>query len=649
MKDEIIVQKGLPFPMGLSLCQSGVNVAVAVESLPANECGILLYDIKKHSVKIPFPAFCRIGNIFAACLKLDITKFRYYQFYCDDKIFMDPYAKAIDGRNIWGKLKKEDKPLKALLPTADAFDWGGDQYPETDFADTILYGLHVRGFTRHASSGVSKEKRGTFEGVEEKIPYLKSLGITAIECMPIYEFDEIILNPAYEATEEKNRLYREQGAAVTTTIDNWQYRINYWGFADRGNYFFAPKASYSAYHDPVRSLKRLIRSLHREGIEMIMQIYFPIKCDPCYIQRVIHYWVTEFHVDGFHLIGMKIPRSLLALDPLLARTKLIMEEPDGVRIYSEGRKNPDFRNLASYRDDFRCDARKFLKGDEDMLRSITEHMRRNSRQEAVIHHITDYRGFTLLDLVSYDQKHNEANGENNRDGSEYNYSWNCGVEGVSRKKGISMMRLSQRKNALAFLMLSQGVPFLQAGDEFGRTTGGNNNPYCQDNETNWLIWRPDQWGRQLMDYTKKLIAFRKSHPILHRKDPLQLMDSISCGYPDLSYHGQSAWYAQMENYNRHVGILYCGLYESMPQGKTDDFVYLAINMHWIDHDFALPSLPEGYQWYQICDTKQIGEEDNLGGFNGQGCLLETLLKEKEQPKAEKKSAAKPAPDTGKSV
>ena len=618
MKKSFTIEKGVPFPAGITPVDGGINVSVSFDYLPKIECGILLYDKRKKPLKIVFPDYCRTGNMFAVKLTGDIAGYLYYLFFCDDKIFMDPYAQAVEGRNVWGRLREGSNVLKAKLPAAEDFDWDGDRFPETDYSDTIIYGLHVRGFTRHASSKVDKHRRGTFEGVEDKIPYLKELGVTAVECMPVYEFDEIILNPAYEATEKKTELFGGDASG------NWQYRINYWGFADKGNYFFAPKASYSAVGDPVFSFKRLVRSLHRAGIEIIMQIYFPQRCDPCYIQRVIHHWVVKYHVDGFHLLGMKIPRALLALDPLLARTKLIMEEPDGERIFSEGRRSPIFRNLASYKDDFRCDARKYLKGDEDMLRSMAEHMRRNGSKEATVHHIADYRGFTLLDLVSFDRKHNGPNGEDNRDGSDYNYSWNCGVEGSSRKKGIQQMRLSQRKNALLFLFLSQGVPFLQAGDEMGHTADGNNNPYCQDNETNWIIWRTDQTGRRLLDFTKKLIAFRHSHPILHRREPMRIMDTISCGYPDLSYHGQNAWYAQMENYNRHLGILLCGLYESTGSGKTDDFIYIAMNMHWIEHDFALPDLPAGYEWKLVCDSKEYGQEPVESGFYPGGRALEQL-------------------------
>ena len=635
--------------MGVSAQGGGVNVAVAFDHLPLKEGGIILYDRKKKPTKIPFPEDCRIGNMYAAFLQTDISAFHSYLFYCDDKEFMDPYATAVDGRNVWGKPRGEKDKLYGLLPREDDFDWGSDRFPERDYKDTIIYGLHVRGFTKHHSSGVDRMRRGTFEGIEDKIPYLQELGITAVECMPVYDFDELIVNPAYESAKSieeslkkaKLRDALERGEAPEEALqkeeentgdasesgmfkDNWHYKINYWGFSERGNYYFAPKASFSAYHDPVRSFKHLVRALHRAGIEIILQLYFPLKYDPCYIQRVVHHWVTQYHVDGFHLVGMKIPRSLLALDPMLARTKLIMEEPGGERIYAERKRAPGFKNLASYKDDFKCDARKFLKGDEDMLRAMAAHMRENEEVEAVIHHVADYRGFTLLDLVSFDQKHNGPNGENNRDGSEYNYSWNCGTEGSSRKKAILSMRLSQRKNILGFLFLSQGVPFIKAGDEFGHTANGNNNPYCQDNEINWLCWKPDQTGKKLLAYTKELIAFRKSHPILHRKQPMRLMDSISCGYPDMSYHGQNAWYAQMENYNRHMGVMLCGLYENLPSGKSDDFIYIAMNMHWIAHDFALPGLPGGYEWKIVCDSKSMGDDAHPGAFYKEGMDEETL-------------------------
>ena len=471
------------------------------------------------------------------------------------------------------------------------------------YEDSVFYSLHVRGFTKHASSQVSA--RGTFAGLAEKIPYLQQLGITAIECMPVYEFDEIIPNPAYQ---ESLKL-RDNGQAAYLEEPAWKQRINYWGFGDGETYYMAPKAAYAK--DPQhadRELKLLIRQLHKNGIEIILQMYFSPRYTQGYIREVLRYWVSCYHVDGFHLFGTDIPMRLLGTDPYLKHTKLIHENPEADAVY-KGKKIPYYRNLACYGDAFRYDARRFLKGDEGMLSVMAEHMRQNSSLEGVINHITDYRGFTLSDLVSYDRKHNEENGEDNRDGSDYNYSWNCGVEGSSRKRAILQIRLAQRKNALAMLFLSQGTPLLLAGDEMGRSMQGNNNAYCQDNKINWLDWKLLEKEAELFTYTKELIRYRKEHPILHSRQTMQIMDSLSCGYPDLSYHAEQAWYAHFENYYRHMAVLYCGMYEKKPDGTEDDFIYIIWNMHWEKHTFALPTLPQDYDWTVSMTTKEIPQQD----------------------------------------
>ena len=270
-----------------------------------------------------------------------------------------------------------------------------------------------------------------------------------------------------------------------------------------------------------------------------------------------------------------------------------------------------------------------------MLSGMAEHMRQNSSLEGVVNHITDYRGFTLSDLVSYDRKHNEENGEDNRDGSDYNYSWNCGVEGSSRKRAILQMRLAQRKNALAMLFLSQGTPLLLAGDEMGRSMQGNNNAYCQDNKINWLDWKLLEKEAELFTYTKELIRYRKEHPILHSRQTMQIMDSLSCGYPDLSYHGEQAWYAHFENYYRHMAVLYCGMYEKKPDGTDDDFIYIIWNMHWEKHTFALPTLPQDYVWTVSMTTKEIPLQDKAADKSGKAD------NEKKQASADQISAEQP--------
>lgn len=604
MKSEYSTKLGFSYPMGLSMRDGAINIVIEFPHSPKRVCGIILYTTSHEAMRIPFCEEYRIGNLY--CVRLEgirVSRFS-YQFFVDDEVFCDPYARRIVGREKWGKPVGNREILKAEFSVDEpVYNWENDKFPCISYEDTILYSLHMRGFTRHPSSGV--KMKGTFEGLTEKISYLKELGITAVESMPVYEFNEIIYNPAYTT-------FRVQTLPFADEKNIWEYRINYWGFTDEGNYYFAPKYSYGGAKNPVVSCKNMIRELHKNNIEFIMQIYFSKDRTPAFIQEVLRFWVMEYHVDGFHLMGVGLPMELLGNDPILKRTKIYCETTMVDKIYGQDGKKPEFKNLGCYREDFRFDSRKFLKGDEDMLSRMANYVKENSEYEAQIHHITDYRGFTLMDLVSYDRKHNEENGEDNRDGSDYNYSWNCGAEGMSRKKAIVSLRLSQRKNALSFLMLSQSTPLLFAGDEFGHSTGGNNNAYCQDNKVNWINWKSDKAGTELLEFTKELIAFRKKHPILHSRKPMRGMDYDSKGYPDISYHGEQAWYAQFENYNRHLGIMYCGLYEEKKDKSPDDFIYIAYNMHWITHEFALPILPKEYEWEIVYGTRLRPGEKQSG-------------------------------------
>ena len=247
--------------------------------------------------------------------------------------------------------------------------------------------------------------------------------------------------------------------------------------------------------------------------------------------------------------------------------------------------------------------RRFLKGDEDTLHQALRRMRCNPVQNGVINYITSYEGFSLADLVSYDRKHNEANGEDNQDGNPYNASWNCGVEGPTRKRTILQLRKRQMKNALALLLFSQGTPMLTAGDEFGQSREGNNNPYCQDNEISWLNWKLTEKNKDFLDYTKELIALRKAHPVFHQSRELTLMDYAACGYPDLSYHGKDAWRLMADRLNREAGLMYCGRYAPKDRAQEDDFFYIAMNMHWEPQRLALPDLPAGMRWEKVLDTQ----------------------------------------------
>ena len=481
---EIRMEKGKPYPLGWTENADGsVNLAAVLER--SKECGVLLYPRRGGAPRrLAFREEDRIGKI--CCMKLiglDAQEYE-YNFYCGEEVITDPKARRICGNEKWGK---KISPSLRSDSTEDAFDWKNDRRPQIPYENSIFYQLHVRGFTKHTSSGVTA--KGTFAGLAEKIPYLKSLQVTAVELMPVYEFTELeavkpLRQNAYPAKDQ-------EGNPVEETLP----RINYWGF--KKGYYFAPKASYSV-KNPVLEFKEMVRAFHAEGMEVILQFYFPKEINREMILEVIRYWVCEYHIDGVHLMGEQIPVGILASDPMLTDTKLIYYGFPYEEIYPVGQV-PDVRNLAECRDEFQYDMRRFLKGDEDTLHQALRRMRCNPVQNGVINYITSYEGFSLADLVSYDRKHNEANGEDNQDGNPYNASWNCGVEGPTRKRTILQLRKRQMKNALALLLFSQGTPMLTAGDEFGQSREGNNNPYCQDNEISWLNWKLTEKNKDFLD------------------------------------------------------------------------------------------------------------------------------------------------------
>ena len=335
-------------------------------------------------------------------------------------------------------------------------------------------------------------------------------------------------------------------------------RLNYWGYTKA--FHFAPKRAYAATKDPVREFKDMVKTMHRLGIEVLMEFYFPEGCSPRYITECLQYWVQEYHVDGFHVRGVQGICNLMATDPLFADTKLLNIYFPVEEIY--GKKNlPKKRMVAECNDGFMIDVRRFLKGDEESLKAFAERMRRNPKGSGLINYIASHDGFTLCDLVSYEERHNEDNGEQNRDGRVQNYSWNCGEEGKSRKKKILELRNRQMKNAWCMLLLSAGTPMILAGDEFCNSQLGNNNPYCLDNEISWLDWKGYKSGNsEMFRFVKNLIAFRKKHKILHMGQELSMTDSLSCGFPGISYHSSSAWYGELDGQNRKIGVMYCGKY-----------------------------------------------------------------------------------------
>ena len=606
-RQQIKTYPGVPYPMGVSVTRDGrLNFAAALRT--KEECGVLLYLKDRGApVRLPFHMGKKVGNIY--CLQVDGlagSDFK-YNFYAGDEVITDPYAAVIYGNEKWGR--RVSPALKGGI-CAEGFDWGEDRPPMTPLSDSILYLLHVRGFTRHMSSGV--EHKGTYAGIMEKIPYLKELGITAVELMPSCEFLELEREKRQEPTmEEAKKRYMEDPEAEETP------RINYWGYKE--GYYFAPKFSYAASDHPAEEFKSLVKALHAAGIELIMQFYFPPSVKQTYILEVIRHWVLEYHVDGFHLLGMKVPVVLLATEPMLGNTKLFCEEMPCGDIYENG-ETPVYKNLASYNDSFLYPMRGFLKGDENVLPSVLSCLKRNPSQAGVINYITNYSGFSLADLVSYDGKHNEENGEDNRDGSDSNFSWNCGAEGKTRKKAVLRLRRRQMKNAMLLLLTAQGTPMIVSGDEFGFSHRGNNNPYCQDNAVNWLDWRLAEENGDFLAFVKSAVAIRKAHPILHCPEELTMLDYLSCGFPDLSYHGEEAWKLRTDRQSRIAGLMYCGSYAKRSHKEDDESFYIAYNMHWEEHDFALPALPEGRTWMRILDTfeEETAEKETENTSDGLG-------------------------------
>lgn len=581
--------------MGLTRTDGGIHVSAVAA---AKACSLLLFVKEDKNGKearfrevrnIPFPEEGKTGHVWSMTLNGAFDDL-YYAFEADGKRFSDPYGRSFAGRERWGRLSHAKRLL--LSPVAEPeFDWQGDRPLHIPYEDCIVYRAHVRGLTKHASSGT--EHRGTFRGVVDKIPYFKELGITTLELLPPVEFQEVMMPENVEGN--------PYGTSEPTG------RLNYWGYAKAG--MFAPKASYAdPGTNPVTEFKYMVRELHKAGLEVVPELYFSGKEVPEFVLETVRFWVREYHVDGIHLTGYA-PTVLLAKDPYLADTKLWALSWEAEKPAAGEKKH-----LGEYNDGFLIDMRRALKGDEEQMSSLIYRNRRNPAETGVLNFMAGTNGFTMMDMVSYDQKHNEANGENNRDGSDYNYSWNCGEEGHVRKKKIQELRSRQLRNAMLLLFLSQGTPVLLAGDEFGNSQNGNNNAYCQDNEISWLNWNLNKWDQALLDFVKHVIAFRKAHPVFHMKQEPRVMDYLACGHPDISYHGVNAWQPEFENFRRQIGILYCGAYAKKPNGENDDFFFVIFNMHWEPHSFALPNLPKNLVWSLAFDTS----DSAAGGYYEEG-------------------------------
>ncbi|MGN0376632.1 MAG: alpha-amylase family glycosyl hydrolase [Suilimivivens sp.] len=596
MEQNIQITYFKPEKQGVYPLNNGFLFATEAES--AENCGLILYEKNGKACRIPFSKEGKRGTLYGVKVEGDEFPFTGYNYYNVDGEYTDPYAKSVSGLESFGDFGEVKRKTRGVL-TRGEFDWEEDVPLKTPYKDTIIYGLNVRSFTMHKSSGV--KNRGTFEGILEKMDYLKELGITAIELMPSYEYDECMYLSSGPVTSMEEAIRNCNSREETVN------RVNCWGY--QKGFYFAPKASYSA-EKPDISFKKMVKTLHQNGIEVMMQFYFPPELQPSYIMDILKYWVIEYHIDGVRLCGFQIPFAMIAQEPLLKETKIRSDYFPTEEIYKD--KPPIYRNIAFNNGNFRNDMRRFLKGDENLINQVMFYHRNNPANHAVVNFLADYDGFSLFDSVAYERKHNEKNGEDNRDGTDNNFSWNCGAEGESRKKAILQLRMKQLKNALSFLLLSQGVPYLFSGDEFANTRFGNNNAYCQDNDIWNIKWKTGKFAEEILSFTKELISLRKNHPVLHLAGELKIMDSLGCGYPDISYHGTEAWRPDTGYISRMVGIMLCGKYV---KDTEDDSLYIAYNMHWQPNRLALPNLPKGMKWEKILSTSEGKEDTQLPDDN----------------------------------
>lgn len=568
---------GNPMQLGTTRLDGGINFALIVTERVKN-CSLILYEkgTRKIVTEIVFTEEMRFGNIFAMLVKgISVNSFE-YNYRVDNKIITDPYAALIHGAAMFGETNPEKKTSGFYN---DKFDWSGDRRLNYEFSDSLIYRLHVRGFTMGRYSGT--RKKGTFLGILDKMDYLKELGVTMIELMPAYEFNEVIQDivSRYEP-----RINMSDEEMIKTR------KVDFWGYRDAD--YFMPKVAYSSKKDSagaIKEFKTMVRELHKNGIEVCMEFYFGREVTPSYMMDCFRHWVFHYHIDAIHCGMDQNVRGAISADPYLSRTKIISYGFDGD-------SHSKYKHLGEYNQVFMNTARKFLKGDEGQVNDMAFRFRYNKNYAAAINYIATNDSFTMMDMVSYEIKHNEENGEYNKDGSNYNYSWNCGYEGETKRKNVTALRRRQLKNAMAMLLLSQGTPLLYAGDEFGNSCGGNNNPYCQDNEVSYLDWRLVKKNSWLLEYTKSLIQYRKAHNILHMDQQLQVKDYHSLGMPDISYHSERTWSLDMDIFARCFGVMLNGSYCQLAGKNPEENLYIAFNMHWESRKLGIPTAGRNKKW-----------------------------------------------------
>lgn len=632
LEEKYEVSRGMGYPMGAGVFQN-LWVQFTVKVPGCMWCRLHLYHKKnkKKNLSLFLGEKYRTGCIFSVYLKLpDYEDYR-YEYESEKGFFADPCARYISDEKETGKaaegesrvLAEVRRTIPASMTETDTSLW------RHEINDLIIYRLHPKGFTKHSSSKV--KAKGTFLGIQEKIPYLLDLGVNAVELMPCYDFKESlecskdnVLGNRFGYTDKvyPREYFRRENEKESSGDEEKKEneRKNYWGYTEDA-FYFAPKVSYA--HDrkhPEREFMQMVNALHEAGIEVIMEMYFPSNYYPGMIVNCLRYWSHYFSIDGFHLSNANSDAIQAVKDPYLTDIKIFADGWPREVLKERFDINHE-KNAAVYSQNFMITARKFLKGDEGMVPQFVDCLQNHPPYSGAVNYMANTNGFTMMDMVSYDRKHNEDNKEDNRDGTDYNYSWNCGMEGPSRKKNVRDLRKKQLKNAFMMLYLSQGIPLIMAGDEFGNSQMGNNNAYCQDNEVSWINWRQTQtaFGKEIHDFVKELISIRKNAPHFHGKIPLRKMDYLNCGYPDFSLHGAKAWYPDYSNYSRFFGAMITGKYFGPfdKEGMEDYFV--AFNMYWEPQNFGLPVLSPDRRWKYVLSSCPLVSSD-LDTDNKRICL-----------------------------
>ena len=550
-----------------------------------------LYDLntKKKLKSILLTDEYSLGRVYSLEIsELDINSVC-YKYKTDGKSFMDPYASSIVGRDIWGDSENRKKHNYKLYCGINSLDESFKDYKvNIEPLDMVMYKAHMRGFT--LGSGIKGEGAGNYKGFLRKLKYLKKLGITTLELLPLYDFEELFL--------ENKQIINSSGHRVNTV--DFADKINYWGYANA--FYFSPKASYfGGAKNNLKAFREFVSKIHENGMELVMEMSFSEVSDDL-ILDCLHYYVRYFHVDGFHLIGCSAPIERIAVDPYLSDTKIFYEYIDE-QILSKEANN---KHLFLYNDSFMYVTRQIQNHMNGSMVQFANHMRRQNLKYGFVNYMSSVCGFSLWDSYSYGEKHNLENGEDNRDGNNNNFSFNYGIEGKTNNKLINANRFLQMRNAFSALMLSQSVPLIVAGDEAAATHGGNNNPYCQDNEVGYTVFTKTKNKELLTKFVGELILFRKRHKCIRPENAFSMSDVMHLGLPDLSFHGAEPWSMLIGEEQMSLGVLYNGAY-----AKENEEVYVCYNFHYDNVSMALPLLEPGKRWRKIFNTYEYNEKSDF--------------------------------------